>query len=68
MTQLELFRDQTINEAKREFDNKMLEITRLKSEAESNKANLRLQALQELRNRIYQANLEMQQAKVSAAA
>lgn len=54
---LELQKNQALSNARREFDSKMLEITRLKSQAESEKASRRLDALQTLRNQIFQINL-----------
>lgn len=75
MTTLETQKNQALQNARREFDNKLLEISRMRSEAESDKANARLSALQDLRNQIFQINLvsaqmrqEAQQQAQSAAA
>jgi hypothetical protein len=51
----------SLNEAKNEFDNKILEINRNRAELAQNKAQLRLQALQDLRNKIFQINLQNMQ-------
>lgn len=47
-----------INEANREFQGKLLEITRMKSEAGANKGQQRLQALMDLRNKTFQIEQE----------
>lgn len=64
-----LDREKTIalNEAKRDFDNKLLELKRLGAETESAKAHSRFEALQELRNQIYQINLQNQQFQQTLA-
>jgi len=63
-----------INEANREFQGKLLEITRLKSEAGANKGQQRLQALMDLRNKTFQIDQEntnfmrsLEQQKMSAS-
>lgn len=50
-----------LNEAKTEFDNKILEINRNRAELAQNKAQARLQALQDLRTKIFQINLQNMQ-------
>lgn len=45
LADLENQKNSALNDARNEFNNKLLEITRMRSEAESNKASMRLQAL-----------------------
>lgn len=61
LLQLQSQRDQAINQAQRDFQNKLLEIGRLRAENESAKASARLEALQALRNQVYQIQLQNQQ-------
>ena len=46
-----------VNEARRDFQNKLLEVDRLETENEGAKANMKLEALQNLRNQVFQINL-----------
>lgn len=61
LMQLEQQKQQSINQVNRDFQNKLLEISRMRAEAESNKAQMRLQALQDLRNQVFSIQLQNQQ-------
>lgn len=52
-----------MNEARRAFQDRLLEISRLRAESESAKAERRLQALQDLRNQVFQIRLADAQEK-----
>lgn len=54
--QLETQKQTAINQAQRDFQSKLMEISRLKAETEGNKAMRRLQALQDLRNQVFTVN------------
>jgi hypothetical protein len=58
LKELENQKNSALNEARRYFDDKLLEISRLKGEAESNKASARLQELQNLRNTVYSIKMQ----------
>jgi len=58
---LESQKNRQLSEARRNFDSSLLEINRLRAGMESEKANRKLQALQELRNQAYQINLSVMQ-------
>lgn len=58
LTKLETDKLGALRDAKREFDDKLMEIARLKTDAMTNKAQMRLQALQELRNNVFQINVQ----------
>lgn len=59
--QLEQLTNQAKNEANREFQNKLLQISQARAENEQAKAQARLQALQDLRNKVYQIQLQNMQ-------
>lgn len=67
LAQLDLQKTQLINQAQREFQNKLMEIERQRTELGGAKAaditNMNLQALQDLRNQIYQINLASAQSQ-----
>lgn len=54
--ELESQKQIAMNQANRDFSAKLLQIAGLKAEAESNKATMRLQALQDLRNKVFAVN------------
>jgi len=54
---LETQKNQALNETRRSFDEKMAEIQNMKEQAGQNKSSMRLQALQDLRNQVFQINL-----------
>lgn len=56
--QLENTKKTAINEANRDFQNKLLQISQSRAENEQAKAQARLSALQDLRNKVYQINLQ----------
>lgn len=56
--QLEQTTNQAKNEANRDFQNKLLQISQSRAENEQMKAQARLSALQDLRNKVYQINLQ----------
>lgn len=56
--QLDQTKQQAINEANRDFQNKLLQISQARAENEQSKATARLSALQDLRNKVYQINLQ----------
>lgn len=56
--QLEAQKMQSLNDANRQFQDRLLEINRQRGELETNKAQMRLAELQTLRDRIYQINLQ----------
>jgi len=56
LLQQEQAKQNALNQANRDFQAKLLEISRLKAETESNKAMRRLQALQDLRNQVFAVN------------
>lgn len=58
LSELENQKNAAINEAKRYFDDKLLEITRMRGETESAKASANLSLLQELRNTVYAINMQ----------
>lgn len=57
VTQINLQKDRFMAEARRRFDDKLLQIQQQRALAESEKADAKLGALQNLRNQIYQINL-----------
>jgi hypothetical protein len=61
LQQLELQKQQLLSQAQRDFQDRLLEIDRMKAEAGQNKANARLEALQSLRNQAYQIQLSTAQ-------
>jgi len=67
MYNLEQQKMSAINEAKRAFDEKILEINRMRAEAGQNKSSMRLEMLQNLRNQIYQINLASAQSNTQLA-
>ena len=68
LAELENQKNTAINEAKRFFQDKLLEISRLRGEAESNKSMQRLQALTDLRNTVMSINMQDYQYKQQLAA
>jgi len=56
--QLEQVTNQAKNEANRDFQNKLLQISQSRAENEQAKAQARLSALQDLRNKVYQIQLQ----------
>lgn len=56
--QLEQTTNQAKNEANRDFQNKLLQISQSRAENEQAKAQARLSALQDLRNKVYQIDLQ----------
>lgn len=68
LTKLESDKNVALNDARREFDDKLMEIARMKAEANTNKAQMRLQALQELRNQVFQINVQNLNFKQQLAA
>lgn len=54
--ELETQKQSAINQATRDFQSKLLQIAGLKAEAESNKAMMRVQALQDLKNKVFAVN------------
>lgn len=65
--QLEQTKNQAVNEANRDFQNKLLQISQSRAENEQAKAQARLSALQDLRNKVYQINLQNLQFQQSLA-
>lgn len=61
LKQLEVTKNTAVNEANRDFQNKMLQISQSRAETEQAKAQARLGALQDLRNKVFQINLQNQQ-------
>lgn len=61
LLQLEQQKQSAVNQVNRDFQNKLLEINRMRAEAESAKAEMRLAALQELRNQVFAIQLQNQQ-------
>lgn len=61
LQQLELQKNTAIDNARREYQNKLLEINRLKAGAAEDKANRRLEALQTLRNQAFEINMAIAQ-------
>lgn len=59
--QLAATRDQAISTARREFDQRLLEISQNRALLEGQKAQAKLGALQDLRNRILQVNMQQVQ-------
>lgn len=60
---LETRKASAMNEARRAFQNTLLEIDRLRSQSNEAKASAKLSALQDLRNQMYQINLSSAQAR-----
>lgn len=63
--QLQQQKDSAINQANRDFQQKLLQITQSRTQLAQDKANARLGALQDLRNKIFtinQQNLQFQQS------
>lgn len=54
---------QFMNEKRRDFDNKLMEISRMRNETEQNKSQMRLEALQQLRNEVFSVNAQALQFK-----
>ena len=61
LAQLESQKQQAISAANRDFQDKMSQLNTLKSQAAGDKANQQLQALQNLRNQIYNINISTAQ-------
>jgi hypothetical protein len=61
LMQLQAQKTNMVNTARRDFENKLMEISRMRNEANENKSNMRLQALQDFRNQIFTVNLQAQQ-------
>ena len=61
LQQLELTKNTAMNSAYRDFQNKLLEITNNRTQLESAKAQARLSVLQDLRNKVYQIDLQNKQ-------
>ena len=61
LLQLEQQKQTALNQANRDFQNKLLEVNRMRSELGQNKAQMRLQALQELRAQAFQIEAENRQ-------
>lgn len=61
--QLEQQKQQAINQVNRDFQNKLLEINKNRADINMNKAQARLGALQNLRNQIFQINVQNMQFK-----
>ena len=66
LANLEVQKNIALNDAQRGFDDRLFEIDRLRAETESDKANMKLAALQDLRNQIFQINLVEAQLRTSA--
>lgn len=66
--QLTQQKQSAISGANRDFQNKLLEINRLRADVGVNKAEMRLSALQDLRNQIFQVELQNQQFQQQLAA
>lgn len=67
ISQLEQQKNTAMNDARREHEQKLLEISRMRSAAESEKAAARLQALQDLRNKVFSINMQDLQFKQQLA-
>jgi len=65
LANLKQVKDQAVNEANRDFQNKLLQISQSRAENEQAKASARLSALQDLRNKVYQINLQNMQFQQS---
>jgi len=65
---LEAQKNRALNNVKREFQDRLSEIDRLRAETEADKANMRLAALQDLRNQVFQINLAETQLRGSVEA
>lgn len=63
--ELETQKNTALNEARRYFQSKLAEISRLKAETESAKNQMKLDALQQYRNQVFQVNLSLQEAQQS---
>lgn len=61
VAQLETQKNQALNQANRDFQDKLAQINSLRSQAAGDKASQQLSALQELRNQIYNINLQTAQ-------
>lgn len=61
LQQLEQTKNVAVNEANRDFQNKLLQISQSRAENEQAKAQARLSALQDLRNKVFQINLQNMQ-------
>lgn len=61
VSQLENQRQLALNQAQRDFQDKISQINSLKSQAAGDKASQQLSALQELRNQVYNINLQTAQ-------
>ena len=64
---LETQKNTALNDARRSYDDKLLEITRLRSSTESEKAAAKLDALQQLRNQVFAINMQDMQFKQQLA-
>ena len=67
VAQLENQRNLALNQAQRDFQDKLSQINSLKNQAAGNKASQQLAALQELRNQIYNINLTNSQNSQAVA-
>lgn len=65
---LEAKKIEAVNNIRRDFQNKMLEISRLRGENESAKQQARLGALQDLRNQVFQIQLAEAQSRQNITA
>jgi hypothetical protein len=68
LKQLEVTKNTAVNEANRDFQNKLLQISQSRAETEQAKAQARLGALQDLRNKVFQINLQNMQFQQSLQA
>lgn len=65
LLQLQAVRDNAINNAKRQLDQQLMEIERMKGEAEDAKSQKRLAILQDYRQNIFDVNQQITQYKMS---
>lgn len=67
IAQLENQKNLALNQAQRDFQDKLSQISSLKNQAGQNKASMQMQALQELRNQIYNINVATAQNSQAVA-
>lgn len=67
VAQLENQKNLALNQAQRDFQDKLSQINSLKNQAGQNKASQQMQALQELRNQIYNINISTAQNSQAVA-
>lgn len=65
LLQLETQKNAALNQAQRDFSDKLSQIAQIKAGAESDKDNARFSALQDLRNQVFQINLAVAQQQNS---